>query len=83
MEFQTSIDDWLLVDISIHDKGLLFMFDDENKDIYFSGEIKKIGDAYLLPFDEYFDHLEHYLEQISREITEGFLIPNDLFYCEE
>jgi hypothetical protein len=83
MEFQTSEDDWVAVDISIHDKGLLFMFDEYNKDVYFSGEIKKRGEAYLLTFNQYFDNLDHYLQQINDEITEGYLLPNDLFYCEE
>jgi hypothetical protein len=84
LEFPTSCDnDWLLVEVSIHDKGLLFMFDEDNKSVSFSGEIKKLGDAYLLPFDRCFDHLDHYLQQIHEEITEGYLLPNDLDFCEE
>jgi hypothetical protein len=83
MEFQISENDWLIVDIEYTDKGLEFSFDSNNKPVCFDGEIVVINDnRYLLPFDEYFG-LDAHLEMISNNITEGYLLPNDLYYSAE
>ena len=51
---------------------------------YFSGEVVELDHGgFVVPFDpEYFDNIDHYLQQCSDEIMEGYLLPNDLF-CEE
>ena len=76
--------DWLLVDIGINDRGVTFSFDSMEKPTYFDGEIITYNDCYYcLPFDEYFEDLDYYLQAISDNITEGFLLPNDLYYVDD
>ena len=76
-EFELKDDEYLIVNIDIGNKGIYFNFDDEYK-TSFSNDIFKKGDSYLLKFDPYFDDLDYYLEQISNEITEGYLMSNNL-----
>lgn len=81
MEYEMDNGDWLVVDIN-YDTGLgylTFSFDQDNKPVFFDGSIIK-GDNgfYRYPLDEYFDSLDHYLQEISQNIIEGFLIPNNL-----
>ncbi len=71
--------DYLTINIDISEKGFIFEFDDRF-DVSFGGEIKKIGDCYLLPFDEYFDDIDHYLQMISDNIMDGYILPNNLLY---
>lgn len=83
MEYQTSADDWVLVTLSYDDKGVTFSFDSDNKPVSFDGEIVEYNDCFFcLPYDEYSDDLDYYLQMIDQNITEGFLLPNDLYYCE-
>jgi len=79
MEFETSNGDYLVVDIVWSDSGLVFDFHEEYP-VSFSGEVFKLcRGRYLYPFDEYFVGLQHYLEEINQEITEGYLLSNGLF----
>lgn len=57
---------------------------DFEKTTYFSGEVVELDHGgFVLPFDpDYFDTIDHYLEQCSDEILEGYLLPNDLL-CED
>lgn len=80
-EFELPDDEWLVVDLSVSVDGISFAFDEDNKTTWFSDEIEKEGDSYLLPFDECFS-LDEHLQQISEEITEGYLIPNNLYVNE-
>lgn len=83
IEYQTSSNDWLLVNIELSDNGLEFSFDSDNKPVSFDGEIVTLNDnCYLLPIDPDFS-LDHHLETISNNMVEGYLLPNDLFYCED
>lgn len=78
-EFELINNDYLIVNLDINDKGVLFSFDSDNKRVAFDGEIEVINENnYLLPFDEYFEQLDYYLEMINNNITEGFLIVNNL-----
>lgn len=82
-EYQTSEDDWLLVDLEFTDKGLEFSFDSDNKQVAFDGNIVVINDnRYLLPWDLDMS-LDNHLEMISSNISEGYLLINDLYYCED
>lgn len=84
MEYPTSENDWLLVDIGISDQGVTFSFDSDNKNTFFEGEIVQYNDCYFcLPFDEYFKDLDYYLQMINDNIIEGFLLPNDLYYVDD
>ena len=49
-------------------------------DLYLDGvyHASTIGYKFVLPFDRYFDNLDTYLQQIDQEITDGFLVPNNL-----
>ena len=81
MEYEIEVNgeqDWIVVDIQLNEQlGLMFSFDDSFP-TFFSGDIEQHGNSYLLPFDKYFDSLDHYLEQVNYEMTEGYLIPNGL-----
>ena len=56
-----------------------FSFDSMNLKTWFSGNIKTYHDCkFALPITEYDDSLDALLEVVMQEITEGFLIPNNL-----
>ena len=86
-EIEMSNGEYLIVDIELREKegrkgydGVRFSFDQNNLKTYFDGDTVKLGDGvYLIKYDECFDNLDTYLEMIMDNITEGFLIPNDLF----
>ena len=86
LELQTSEDDYLIVEIQLSDDndGFVFSFDkDALCDVFFSGEIERvIANNYQLTIDECFENLDSYLEQINNEMLEGYLLPNNLYYCE-
>jgi hypothetical protein len=82
-EYQISEDDWLLVDLEFTDDGLEFSFYSDNKRVAFDGGIEVINDnRYMLPWDIDMS-LDSHLEMISENITEGYLLVNDLYYCED
>lgn len=84
LEYQVSEDKWLTVNIYFRGSCLLFSFDKEPIcDTYFSGEIEKVLDNYQIDFDWCFDNLDRYLQMIDQEMTEGYLIPNNLYYVED
>ena len=86
LELQTGDSDYLIVDIALSDDNdcLIFSFDKYDLcDTFFSGEIDHvIGNNYQLNIDECFENLDSYLEQINSEMIEGYLLPNNLYYCE-
>jgi hypothetical protein len=82
-EYQISEDDWLLVDIKFNEEGLEFSFDSDNKRVAFDGDITVIyNNHYRVPFDLDMS-LDGHLELISDNIVDGYLLVNDLYYCEE
>ena len=83
LEYQIAENDWVVVNISIEPDGFYFNFDENSLPTHFSGDIYKKGDSYLLKFDECFDDLDYYLQMISEEIADGYLLPNDLYYSED
>ena len=79
-ELEIVNDDYLLVHLSIDEKGIYFEFDAELP-TWFDGDIVKIHDnRYLMPFDEpeYLQSLDYYLQGISENLTDGYLLPNNL-----
>lgn len=81
--------DYLLVEFEYNEKydGLEFnaCFD---LPTHFSGDViqlnKDNNNCYVIPFDpECFDNIYHYFEQLSDEINEGYLCPNQLFFGDE
>lgn len=70
-------EDYLLVNLTCGEAGIYFSFDDSYP-TWFDGEIRLAGAQYLLPYDEYVDSLDSMLEMIMDNLTEGYLIPNNL-----
>lgn len=69
--------DWYIVEMSIDDNGVIFYTPDSSIPSYFSCNVKKIsGFTFLYQFDEYFDNLDYYLQEIYQELTEGYFIRN-------
>lgn len=80
LEYETKEGDYVVVDLSFSENDIIFNFDQDDKNVYFDGEIKEMGSGvFRLPFDQYFDSLDYYLQLIDQNIIEGFLIPNDLY----
>lgn len=84
-EYLIKDNDYLLVHCDYNElhNGIEIIADFE-KTTYFSGEVVELDHGgFVLPFDpDYFDNIDHYLEQCSDEILEGYLLPNDLL-CED
>ena len=81
MEYETSDGDYLTVDIELISSGVLFTMDAVTceDDLWFSDSIVQDGNEFIMPYDEYFEDLDYYLQEIDREVIEGYLIPNNLF----
>ena len=78
-EFEMSNGEFIVVDISICDNGVVFEFDNEGLPVYFSGNVERISDnTFVYQFDEYFDSLDYYLQEIHQEIIEGYIAANNL-----
>ncbi len=72
-------EDYYVFNVHMNPHGLTFDIPDTDIKTWFSGEIVKLNSfMFLLPFDEHFDDLDYYLEQIHLEITEGYFIPNGI-----
>jgi hypothetical protein len=98
-EYEIIEDDYLLVHFDLAsdyqckkyniDGGIFVSFDANNLPLHFSGEVITIDDpdlinGFILPFDpDYFEDLYHYLELIAQEISEGYMLPNQLDRREE
>lgn len=77
-EVELNNGDYLLVNIEVNKQGFNFTFDSDNKPTYFSSDIIAYHEnSYLLPFDEW-ENLDGHLEMINNEITDGYLLPNNL-----
>lgn len=72
-------DDYLIVNIEYNHSGILFSFDNLNLPTHFDGSVESFGYKHLIPFDEYQEEdLDCYLELVMDNMTEGFLLPNNL-----
>lgn len=81
-EYKISENDWLVVDIQLSDDNqeIEFYFDSDNKKNWFSGEVITINDnCYKITVDPDFS-LDEHLQLIDQEMTEGYLLPNGLYY---
>tara|TARA_R110002126_G_scaffold192495_6_gene340670 strand:- start:2546 stop:2857 length:312 start_codon:yes stop_codon:yes gene_type:complete len=79
-EFELNGGDFLLVDLSVNNNGIVFSFDTNQLDTSFKADIIKLSDnSFLMPYDDFFDSLDSYLDMIHENIIEGFLIPTNLF----
>ena len=82
MEWKMANEEWLMVDIEYKGDYFLFSFD-QNKPVFFDGCITGQDNFYHYPIDEYFNSLDHYLQEIAGNIIEGYLLPNGLYCCED
>lgn len=94
-EIELKDGEYLLVDLELCDvpdqanifevqKEIRFSFDSMNLKTWFSGNIKTYHDCrFALPITEYDDSLDELLEAVMQEITEGFILPNNLYLSEE
>ena len=80
-EYTLPDDEYLTVEISIVELGICVSGDFEQPR-YFSGEVINTPLGFVLPFDSDFT-IDAHLEQVSNEITEGYLLPNDLYEGDE
>ena len=85
MEYELANGEYCTVRLGITDKqnkehqGVLFDIEgSEGMPVWFDGVIEKVGSVYCLPFDEYFESLDYYIEMISDNVLEGFLLANDI-----
>ena len=80
-EIDLGNDDYLIVDLQLtaDNKAIQFSFDHDAGKTFFSGNVIKADNGYQVLIDEYTDSLSVYLDQVYQEVTEGYLLPNDLF----
>ena len=79
-EFELLNDEYLIVNLYMVKKGIEFHFDSNNLPVAFSGDVIKTGDdVYLIKCDEYNTTLDCYLEAISGEIVDGYIMNNGLY----
>ena len=80
-EIELGNDDYLIVDLQLtaDNSALQFSFDHDAEKTFFSGNVIKADNGYQVLIDEYTDSLHVYLDQVYQEVTEGYLLPNNLF----
>lgn len=84
IEYQTGKNEWLVVYIQLSDDNheIEFSFDSDNKKTWFSGDVVIINDnRYKITVDPDMS-LDEHIQLIDQEMTEGYLLPNGLFYDE-
>ena len=79
-EVELKDNEYLLVNLAIVEEGIEFSFDSNDLPVSFDGDIETIhSNRYLLPFNEYWESLDTYIEEISENINEGFILLNGLY----
>ena len=85
IEYRISENDYLIVDIQLSDDNECFFFSfdkDSLCDVYFSGNVTTFSNIYYrYPVDEEMN-IDWHLNAINQEMTEGYLLPNGLYYYE-
>ena len=82
MEYQTGENDWLVVYIQLSDDNqeIEFSFDSDDKKTWFSGDVTTINsNRYKITVDPDVS-LDDHIQLIDQEMTEGYLLPNGLYY---
>lgn len=81
-EYKISETDYLVVELSLSkdNQEIEFSFDSDNKKTWFSGEVITINDnRYKITVDPDMS-LDDHIQLIDQEMTEGYLLPNGLYY---
>lgn len=83
LEYPTKIDGdlyYLLVTIDVTSEGVQFDFDTMGFPTFFDGSAIEISEGcYLVPFDDCFTDLDHYLQQIDEVIRDRFIYANGIY----
>lgn len=83
IEYQTGENDWLVVNIQLSDDNECFFFSfdkDPLYDVYFSDDVTTFSNIYYrYPVDKEMN-IDWHLQLIDQEMTEGYLLPNGLYY---
>lgn len=67
-----------IVELSATDEGIIFSFDRDGREVFFSGEVEQKSEFnFLYPFDSDQD-LQWHLSEVLNELCDGFLTPNNL-----
>ena len=82
MEYPITGGECVTVWISVAQSGVFFSFDDLELPVCFGGEVKRYNYGYIVPFCVFTDKFDSYLQIINDNITEGFILPNDLYPTE-
>ena len=83
-EYKISESDYLVVELSLSEdnREIEFSFDSDNKKTWFSGDVTTINsNRYKIPVDPDMS-LDEHIQLIDQEMTEGYLLPNGLYYYE-
>lgn len=81
-EIELKDSEYLLCDLEFFPdlEEIRFCFDSLNLKTWFSGNIRTIHDCkFALPITEYDESLDALLEVVYQEITEGFILLNNLY----
>ena len=82
IEYQTGENDYLIVELSLSEDNqeIEFSFESDNKKTWFSGDVTAINEnRYKITVDLDMS-LDHHIQLIDQEMTEGYLLPNGIFY---
>lgn len=83
LEYELFNGEFLTVDIQTNDVGLEFSFDADGLHCFFDGCIQRTGiNFWVLPYDLDFS-LDQHLELIDQNITEGYILANNLLCNDE
>ena len=85
IEYKISESDYLVVDIQLSNDNECFFFSfdkDSLCDVHFSGNVSAFSNIYYrYPVDPDMS-LDEHIQLIDQEMTEGYLLPNGLYYYE-
>lgn len=82
LEYELCNGEFLTVEIQATDAGLEFSADFNDLPCFFDGQIVGSGNFWLLPYDLDFS-LDEHLQLIDQNITEGYLLANNLLCDDE
>lgn len=82
IEYPIAGGEFIEVWISVAESGVVFSFDDLDFPVWFGGEVKRYDGDHIVPFCVFTDKFDSYLQIIDGNMTEGFILPNNLYPTE-
>ena len=77
-EHKLNTGDYLLVDYMVTQYGLRFSFDQDNKPVWFDGDIQGGDGDYVIRWDKCFTDIDYYLDLAVRNVDCGYISANNL-----